>query len=58
MKFEKQRTTHSLSNKIELSSPDYLTFRNNPSIENTGRTVYSQQLDLRGVEKYTSDEET
>ena len=31
MKFEKQRITHSLSNKIELSSPDYLTFRNNPS---------------------------
>ena len=58
MKFEKQRTTHSLSNKIELSNPDYLTFRNNPGIENTGRTVYSQQFDYRSVEKYTSDEET
>jgi len=56
MKFEKQRIGQSHSSKLEISNPDYLTFRNNPC-ENTGRTVYSQQFDCRSLEKYPPDEE-
>lgn len=56
MKFEKQRISHNHSSKLEFSNPDYLTFRTNP-IENTGRTVYSQQFDCRSLEKYPPPEE-
>jgi hypothetical protein len=49
MKFEKQRIPHTFPSKIELSHQDYLTFRNGPSLENTGRTVYSQQFDYRSL---------
>jgi hypothetical protein len=37
---------------------DYLTFRNSPNLDNTGRTVFSQQFDYRSLEKYPQDDHT
>ncbi len=33
-------------------SQEFLTFRNNPGIEGTGRSVFSQQADYRSLDKY------
>lgn len=57
MKFEKQRIGQPLANKIELANQEFLTFRNSPPSESTGRTVYSQQFDFRSLEKYSKNED-
>ncbi len=49
MKFEKQRIAGPLGNKIELTNQEFLTFRNSPPSENTGRSIYSQQFDYRSL---------
>lgn len=57
MKFERQRSPQAVGNKYELTNQEFLTFRNNPVTENSGRTVYSQQLDYRSLDRYEKPEE-
>jgi hypothetical protein len=52
MKFERQRSPQTPASKYELTAQEFLTFRNNPVTENSGRTVYSQQLDYRSLDRY------
>lgn len=52
MKFERQRGGQAVPDKYELSNQEFLTFRNSPVTENSGRTVYSQQFDYRSLDRY------
>ncbi len=57
MKFQGQRSTQVVPDKYELNSQEFLTFRNNPTTENSGRSVYSQQFDYRSLDRYDKPED-
>jgi hypothetical protein len=52
MKFERQRGSQVVPDNYDLTNQEFLTFRNNPVTENSGRTVYSQQFDYRSLDRY------
>lgn len=57
MKFERQRGAQVIPDKYELTNQEFLTFRNNPTAENSGRSVYSQQFDYRSLDRYDKTDE-
>jgi hypothetical protein len=57
MKFERQRGMQAVPDKYDLNNQEFLTFRNNPTAENSGRSVYSQQFDYRSLDRYDKTDE-